>query len=74
MATGGYALWWMMYQGYHFCSSSRTRTTQQLTLKSMWKWSTHSNRGVKVQQMHSNGGGEFINKNLNKFLKSKGVK
>jgi hypothetical protein len=30
--------------------------------------------GVKMQQMHSNGGGEFINKNLDKFLKSKGVK
>jgi transposase InsO family protein len=30
--------------------------------------------GVKVQQMHSDGGGEFINKNLDKFLKSKGVK
>jgi hypothetical protein len=24
--------------------------------------------------MHSDGGGEFINKNLNKFLKGKGVK
>jgi hypothetical protein len=24
--------------------------------------------------MHSDGGGEFINKNLNKFLKDKGVK
>jgi hypothetical protein len=30
--------------------------------------------GVKVQQMHSDDGGEFINKNLDKFLKSKGVK
>jgi hypothetical protein len=31
--------------------------------------------GVKVQQMHSDGGGgEFINKNLDKFLKDKGVK
>jgi hypothetical protein len=29
---------------------------------------------VKVQQMHSDGGGEFINKNLDKFLKGKGVK
>jgi hypothetical protein len=29
---------------------------------------------VKVEQMHSNGGGEFINKNLDKFLKSKSVK
>jgi transposase InsO family protein len=30
--------------------------------------------GVKVQQMYSNGGGEFINKDLDKFLKGKGVK
>jgi transposase InsO family protein len=30
--------------------------------------------GVKVQQMHSDGSGEFINKNLDKFLKGKGVK
>jgi hypothetical protein len=30
--------------------------------------------GVKVQQMHSDGGSEFINKNLDKFLKGKGVK
>jgi transposase InsO family protein len=30
--------------------------------------------GVKVQHMHSNSGGEFINKNLDKFLKGKGVK
>jgi Integrase core domain len=29
---------------------------------------------VKVQQMHSDGGNEFINKNLDKFLKGKGVK
>jgi hypothetical protein len=29
---------------------------------------------VKVQQMHSDGGGEFINKDLDKFLKGKGVK
>jgi transposase InsO family protein len=27
-----------------------------------------------VQQMHSDSGGEFINKNLDKFLKSKGIK
>jgi hypothetical protein len=30
--------------------------------------------GVKVQQMHSDSGGEFINKDLDKFLKGKGVK
>jgi transposase InsO family protein len=30
--------------------------------------------GVKMQQMHSDGGGEFINKDLDKFLKGKGVK
>jgi transposase InsO family protein len=30
--------------------------------------------GVKVQQMHSDSGGEFINKDLDKFLKDKGVK
>jgi hypothetical protein len=30
--------------------------------------------GVKVQQMHSDGSGEFINKDLDKFLKGKGVK
>jgi hypothetical protein len=29
---------------------------------------------IKVQQMHSNGSGEFINKNLDKFLKGKDVK
>jgi hypothetical protein len=28
--------------------------------------------GVKVQQMHFDGGGEFINKDLDKFLKGKG--
>jgi hypothetical protein len=27
-----------------------------------------------VQQMHSDGSGEFINKDLDKFLKNKGVK
>jgi transposase InsO family protein len=27
-----------------------------------------------MQQMHSDGGGEFINKDLDKFLKGKGVK
>jgi Integrase core domain len=35
---------------------------------------TQQSGGVKVQQMHSDGGGEFINKNLYKFLKGKGVK
>jgi Integrase core domain len=30
--------------------------------------------GVKIQQMYYDGGGEFINKDLEKFLKSKGVK
>jgi Integrase core domain len=30
--------------------------------------------GVKVQRMHSDSGGEFINKDLDKFLKGKGVK
>jgi Integrase core domain len=35
---------------------------------------TQQSDGVKMQQMHSDGGGEFINKNLDKFLKGKGVK
>jgi hypothetical protein len=35
---------------------------------------TQQSSGVKVQQTYSDGGGEFINKDLNKFLKGKGVK